>query len=188
MPDQIALLDLDGTLADYDAAIMRDLKLIASPYELEYFDADYAAEAPYIKNRIRMIRSRAGWWTSLEPLKSGFDVVELLKKYDFLLHILTKAPKAIDAAWTEKVQWCKSHLPGVDIAITPNKGMVYGKVLFDDWPEYIEQWLKYRPRGLVIMPDQRWNQHVEHPQVIRYTGHNLDAVEDRIKKLTQAEE
>ncbi len=183
MSENVALLDLDGTLADYDAAIMRDLKFVASPYELEHLDADYAAEVPYIKARKKLIRSQPGWWTSLEPLKSGFDVVELLKKYGFLLHVLTRAPGSIDAACSEKASWCRKYLPGVDIAITPNKGMVYGKILFDDWPEYIGQWLKYRPRGLVIMPDQKWNKHVEHPQVIRYTGSNLDEVEGRIKLL-----
>lgn len=192
MADRIALLDLDATLADYDAAIQRDLSLIASPYDREHFaeqlDLAYNAEVPYIKNRIKLIRSQPGWWASLAPLKAGFAVVELLKKYDFLLHILTKAPSSVDAAWSEKVQWCKTHMPGTDIAITPNKGMVYGKILFDDHPEHVIPWLKHRPRGMVIMPDRRWNKDIGHPQVVRYTDDNLGEIEERIKKLIQAEE
>ncbi len=183
--DLVALLDLDATLADYDGAIMRDLRLIASPYELEHLEQDYMDEVPYIKQRKKLIRSQPGWWTSLEPLKSGFAVVELLKKYGFLLHVLTKAPNSVDAAWSEKVIWVKKYLPDVDIAITPNKGMVWGKILFDDHPDHIMPWLKHRPRGLVIMPDAKWNKEINHPQVIRYIGTNIDEVEERIKQIVR---
>lgn len=184
MEDLIALLDLDATLADYDTALKRDLASIMGPNEnMAQLEQDYENDVPYMENRVRMVRSQPGWWASLEPLKSGFDVVELLRKYGFLLHILTKAPNSVDTAWTEKVQWCKKYLPGIDIAITPNKGMVYGKILFDDHPKHIIPWLKHRQRGLVIMPDKPWNKELHHPQIIRYTGDNLAYVENRIKEV-----
>lgn len=180
--NRIALLDLDGTLADYDAAMIRDLNLIRSPGEPEELVPHRSDEA-YMKARAKLIRSQPGWWLNLDPIKSGFDVVELLKKHGFNLHVLTKAPHSVDAAWTEKVLWCKRHLPDVDITISQDKGLVYGKVLMDDWPEYIEAWLKHRPRGLVIMPSRRWNLEVNHPQVIRYDGTNLDEVNQRLQKM-----
>ena len=185
--NRIALLDLDGTLADYDAAMLRDLNAIRSPGEPEE-TVPHRSDEPYMKARAKMIRSQPGWWLNLAPLKKGFDIVDLLKKYNFDLHVLTKAPHSVDAAWTEKVLWCKNHLPNTDITITQEKSLVYGKILVDDWPPYVTEWLKFRPRGLVIMVEQRWNKDYEHSQVVKYNGNNLDEVEARIKKIVDAEE
>ena len=185
--NRIALIDLDGTLADYDAAMLRDLNAIRSPGE-PVETIPHRSDEPYMKARAKMIRSQPGWWFNLEPIKTGFDVVELLKKYKFDLHVLTKAPHSVDAAWTEKVLWCRKHLPETDITITQKKGLVYGKVLVDDWVPYITEWLEHRPRGLVIMPVQRWNVGFTHPQVVRYDGTNITEVEARLAALIEKEE
>jgi len=187
--NRIALLDLDGTLADYDKAIRRDLELIRSPYEPligEFVSFHKDDMSPYMKARVKMIRSQPGWWLNLEPLKEGFEIINLLRKYEFILHILTKAPHSVDSAWTEKVMWCKKYLPNIDITISQNKGLVYGKILFDDWPPYVVNWLKYRSRGLVIMIEQRWNKDFTHPQVVKYNGRNLAEIENRIIKLIES--
>ena len=84
------------------------------------------------------------------------------------IHVLTKGPKSSPNAFTEKVCWCKQHMPGVPVTLTENKGLVYGRVLVDDWPSYVEAWLKFRARGLVIMPDRPWNQGFEHPNLVRF--------------------
>lgn len=64
----------------------------------------------------------------------------------------------------------------MDITITRDKGLVYGKVLVDDYPGYIERWLKWRKNGLVIMPASKSNKDFKHEQVIRYDGSNLEEV------------
>jgi hypothetical protein len=61
-------------------------------------------------------------------------------------------------------------LPDAQVTITQDKGLVYGKVLFDDWPGYITRWLEWRPRGLVLMLDHSWNQGFQHDNVIRITS------------------
>jgi len=185
--NRIALIDLDGTVADYDAAMLRDLNAIRCPHEPEE-TIPHRSDEPHMKARAKMIRSQPGWWFNLVPLKKGFDVIGLLKKYEFGLHVLTKAPNSVDEAWTEKIKWCKKYLPGVDITISQDKGLVYGKVLVDDWPPYVMDWLKHRPRGLVIMVEQRWNKDFNHPQVIKYNGTNLDEIDARLKKIVDAEE
>lgn len=60
------------------------------------------------------------------------------------------------------------------------KGLVYGAILVDDWPEYVERWLKHRPRGLVVMPASSNNVGYNHPNVIRYDGSNIDEVRKRM--------
>ena len=49
----------------------------------------------------------------------------------------------------EKVQWCDRHLADFphQITITMDKGLVYGKLLVDDWPDYVLRWLRWRKRG-----------------------------------------
>jgi len=59
----------------------------------------------------------------------------------------------------------------------------YARVLVDDYPPYVLDWLAHRPRGLVIMPAQNYNADVTHPNVIRYDGTNLDRV---IETMTRA--
>ena len=55
----------------------------------------------------------------------------------------------------------------IDI-VGKSKGGVYGRVLVDDWPGYVEDWLAHRPRGLAIMPAHPYNEDFKHPNVIRY--------------------
>ena len=80
--------------------------------------------------------------------------------------------------WYERNDWSIQVL-------TRDKSIVYGKVLFDDWPEYVIKWLKYRPRGLVIMLDHIWNRDFHHPQVVKYDGTNFREVEERLEEVVE---
>ena len=60
--------------------------------------------------------------------------------------------------------------------MSQNKSLVYGKILVDDFPEYVEPWLKNRPRGLAIIPAHPWNKEFKHDRAIRYDRSNLDQV------------
>ncbi|MBJ6764924.1 hypothetical protein JGU66_29520 [Myxococcaceae bacterium JPH2] len=181
----VALVDMDGTLCDYEGAMQRDLERLRSPAEPVPSPAD--ADAPWLRARRDLIRSQPGWWARLEPRKLGFDVLELLRALEFEVHILTKGPTASHApAWSEKLQWCQQYVPDTRVTVTMDKGLVYGKVLVDDWPEYILRWLTWRPRGLVIVPANPWNEGFSHPNAIRYDGTNLDAVRERLRAVKAA--
>lgn len=176
----VALFDLDGTLADYDEALDRDIKTVLPP---EYEDCWRAnQDKPFIKNLIKLIRSQPDWWTKLKRLQDGFELLSLLKEMGFSLNILTKGPYNHPNSWGEKVSWCREHVAGAAVTITEDKSLVYGKILVDDWPPYVEAWLKHRPRGLVIMPDRPWNQGCEHPQIIRYKN-NLPEIRRRVEEI-----
>ena len=97
--------------------------------------------------------------------------------------ILTQGPKKNPASWSGKKKWIDKNLgQDVDITITRDKGLVYGKVLVDDYPGYIEKWLQWRERGLVIMPANELNKYFVHPQVIRYDGTNLNEIAIAMEK------
>jgi len=177
---KIALFDLDGTLADYDGQLLVDLQHIASEHEPPPVLYE---NIPYIDARRHVITSQVGWFLNLPKFKLGWDVLEIAKEIGYSISILTKGPARKHAAWAEKVEWCNRHLADyIDgVTIAHDKGMVYGSVLVDDWPEYVERWLEHRPRGLVIMPASKNNFGFSHANVVRYDGSNIEEVRSRME-------
>lgn len=221
--DLIALVDLDGTLADFDKGLREELLPLVNPGEkLPFEDIDlqwrpsiwkgdeafvyasrYISEggslhdlekiSPHWKHRMDLIKTVPGWWRNLRPIAPNFKVVDLFRRKGFDIHVLTKGPWTKPHAWMEKVEWCREHLgdtTGVHITDSPTgKGMVYGKVLMDDYPPYIDSWLKWRPRGLVVMPSQAWNRGAfeDDPRVIEWDGSTdrYNAIESRLQEIVE---
>ena len=180
----VALIDLDGTLADFDAGLLEGLKSLLSPIEwANPQGVNFRDQAPWYKARKHLICRQPGFWLNLPRIETGFAITQLLEDLGYQLHVLTKGPSYAENAWTEKKAWTRQHLPQAKITITEEKGLVYGKILFDDWVPYINDWLAFRPRGTVLMLDQLWNQGFEHPQVIRIMKDQTDfsEVEARVK-------
>ncbi len=180
--DVVGLIDMDGTLCDFDKAMQRDMDRMRSPNEPEFDISDEST--PFIKARRDIIMAQNNWWLNLEKYKPGFDVLELMLSIGYQVHVLTRGPGHKSRAWTEKFEWCRTHIPNIPVTLTEKKALVYGKVLVDDWPPYVEGWLEHRPRGLVIMPAQRWNEKTKlltDCRVVRYDGTNLEMVRKRLQ-------
>lgn len=179
----IGLFDLDGSLANFDKSMLNGLAELKSPDEPDILSVQEGYKIPHIKARMELISRQPNWWYELEPIEMGFRVLEVAKSIGFQIHVLTQGPKNKPRAWKEKVEWCQRHLGSdIDIHITRNKGMVYGRFLYDDYPNYMLRWLEYRPRGLGIMPINNENKNFRHPQVIRWDGTNLDEVTERLER------
>jgi 5'(3')-deoxyribonucleotidase len=156
--NEIALIDLDATAADYDAAMRDEMQKIQAPEERPYRGRyEEGLEPPHMEARRKLIQRQVGFWRNLKPLRAGFEVVEDVVNAGFKLHVLTKGPYTSPSAWTEKLEWCHEHLPTIDVTITGDKSIVYGRVLVDDFPPYFEKWLARRPRGLVVCVAHPWN-------------------------------
>ena len=188
--DKIALIDLDNTVCDWDKAMIRDLKRCLPPEywqrslgphtsHLDAWMTDERRNRPeWVENLMSVIRTQAGWWVNLEPLPIGMAIFDIIKssRWNWEVNVLTKGPATKPAAWAEKVQWCLQHLGDIPVTVCADKSIVYGRVLVDDYPPYMEQWLKHRPNGLGIMPAHQYNEGFAHPNVIRATFVNLDLV------------
>lgn len=182
MQSPIALFDLDDTLADYEGAHRRGQEQIASPYDFERLRTIKRGEEPdWYEERRRMITGQPGWFRELRHRDEGFALFNLAKTIGFSNHILTKGPGRRRQAWTEKAEWCDLHVPGCPVHVVSDKGLVYGRVLVDDWPPYGLAWLEWRKRGLLVLPAQSWNEGFEHPNAIRFTGDNYFEVRERMK-------
>ena len=183
MDDKVALFDMDGTVADYEGQLRKNLEWIRGeaeePLPDDIWDRD--SECQSIARRIQLFKQLPGWWKNLPKLQLGFDVLDVAKRVGFEVHFLTNGPKSLPHAWQEKVQWIDANVPDADgITITRAKKLIYGRVLVDDFPKYMLEWLGHRPRGLGIMPAGTSNRDFSHPQVVRYDGTNLAEVEDRM--------
>lgn len=182
--NNVALFDLDGSLADYDGQMKKDLELLRDPNEQTgiYEDLHGAEENwPSIKNRMKLIKSVPGWWLNLPVIEPGRIVFNIAKEIGFQCEILTKGPKSNPMAWKEKLEWVHKNLgDDVDVHITANKSRVYGKVLFDDYPPFMQGWLEHRPRGLGIMLCNNNNKDYSHPNVIKYDGNNLEQIKEAL--------
>lgn len=182
-PDLIALFDMDGTLFDYDLGLKNELNKICYPGEPE-IKLNFNDNPDYIKNRIDLITNSESWWENLPKFQLGWDVLNLVKKLEYKVHILTQGPRKNPAAWSGKKKCIDKHFgEDFDLTLTRNKGLVYGKVLVDDYPEYIEKWLAWRKRGLVIMPANDFNKDYSNLQVIRYDGSNLNEVYEALIEI-----
>ena len=180
--ENIALFDMDGTLCDYDAVLSADLEKLRNPDE-PIFSSPIIDDAPeYIKARANSIKQSVEWWENLPKLQLGWDILKVAQIMHYRIMILTQAPRTNPNALAGKLRWILKNAPDVDFTMTRDKGLVYGKVLVDDFPGYIKRWLRWRPRGTVIMPASQENQHYSHHQVLRYDGTNLDAVRILLEK------
>jgi 5'-nucleotidase len=184
-PENIALFDMDGTLCDHNLPLAKDLKKLQGPSEKDYSSIHTDHVPDYIKARADLIRSSKEWWANLPKFKLGWDILKIARKLGFKIMILTQGPKDKPEAWSGKMIWLQKNLPNIDVTMTRDKGLVYGKLLVDDYPPYIERWLENRPRGLVIMPAHEQNKHFSHPNVIRYNGKNIKEVKKVLEIVKQ---
>lgn len=172
-PKPRALVDMDGTVANYTKALHAAELTLMSPGEEPRLAAEDEDKHPYVKARRRLIKSQTDWWLNLETIPRGMRIVAMMEELGFRVTVLTRGPKPHPHAWAEKVKWVQIHLPRArTVVMDDEKAIVYGRVLMDDWIPYITPWLKERPRGLVILPDQPWNQGFSHPRVVRHTDND----------------
>jgi hypothetical protein len=123
--DNIGLFDLDGSLANYDKAVLEGLAALKSPDEPVIEEVRVVNQLPHVKARMDLIMKQPNWWLNLEPIPMGFKVLDLAKEIGFQIHVLTQGPRTKPLAWKEKVEWCQKHLGAdIDIHITRNKGLV----------------------------------------------------------------
>jgi hypothetical protein len=184
-PEKICLFDMDGVLCDYDQGLSLSMARLASPEEPPFKGVPRDDTPTYLRNRADIIRLNPEWWATLPKFRLGFDIWDLAGELGYRRMILTQGPKRNPNAWTGKKLWIDRNLgQDTEITITRDKGLVYGKVLVDDFPDYIHRWLEWRHRGLVIMPANEDNKSYFHPQVIRYDGKNFNVVREAMEKAT----
>lgn len=178
----IALVDMDGTLCDYQFSLVKDLN---RRYNYVYHQ-NIDAEMLHLqhKDEIISIRDKEGWWRNLHPIKSGIRMLKYFYENDYRVFIATKSPRTNKNAWTEKLEWIEDHIwplyPKVKVIMAEDKSLIMGQVLVDDFPGYMRKWLKNNPHSLGIMPNRQWNQNYHYGNYVRYDD---DISDEQIDQL-----
>ncbi|MBS3066689.1 hypothetical protein J4205_02595 [Candidatus Pacearchaeota archaeon] len=189
--EAIALFDMDGTICDYVKAMHEALEKLRAPGEtfvdpFSLGDDGNNSRYKYLWDRMNLIKSEEEWWANLPIFPLGWEVMDVAKETGYYCEILTQAPKKNPASLAGKLKWIIKHEDklgeDIDFTITRNKSRHYGRVLVDDYPGYFMPWLEHRPKGLVIMPDSKYNKDFKDERVIRYDGTNLNQVKEVILK------
>lgn len=177
MNKKIALVDLDNTVVDHEGQLQQDLHGALGDFHCEV--------GSQVRERVGyIIKNKEGWWANLPPLPFGMSIVHTLRDIGYRLVICSKGPRKAVNAWSEKVHWVQRHIPDADIVLTQDKSLVYGRILVDDWPDYIEPWLDARPRGHVLMPATSKNSKFKHPRVHRLKDYeDLLAIKPLLQKM-----
>lgn len=178
--ENVALFDMDGTLCDYDGQVLRDLERLRGDSE-PYPTGSIRKMPDYIKSRIDAISATSEWWEKLPKLELGWEILKVAQELQYRIMILSQAPVDNSEAWSGKIKWLQKNLPNVDMTLTRDKGLVYGKILVDDYPKYISSWLTWKRNGFVIMPANESNANFKHKQVVRYDGSNIEEVKEAMK-------
>ena len=178
----IALFDMDDTLCDTMGQLRIDLSKVVSNEELLQFKP-YENSTHHIREKRKEIMSKPGWWRDLPKLKAGFDILNITRELGYENYIVTKGPAKLDLAFTEKRQWQKRETPDLKFIITDDKSIIEGNVLIDDWPPYLESWLKYHPNGKAIMPLNSYNLSFEHPKILKYDSTNISEVRAFLEEI-----
>lgn len=185
METKIGLFDLDNSLFDFEGAMLEALQTMRSPHESEIINL-WDNTDPWIESRMEFVKSSPGWWRNLKPLENGFRIFRMAQEIGFQCEILTKGPRTKSVAWAEKLECCQQHLGiEVDVHITSGregKGQVYGNFFYDDYIPFMESWLKWRHRGLGIMPLHKSNINFDHPNVIKWNGNNYHQVREALRR------
>lgn len=192
---KIALFDMDGTLFDYVSQLKKDLKEIQSTEEKDIYEySTLHDELPeYIYKRIDLIRKHNDWWFNLPKFQLGWDLWALTQELGFDHTILTKVPKSDPDAANQKIRCIRKHCGDkCGITIVDNtkhkaKANIYGNVLIDDYPPFVESWLKYRPRGFAILPECNDNKGYSHENSLIYDGTNLDEIKIILEAILKKE-
>lgn len=170
--EKIALIDLDGTIANLDKALSTSLDAMQRPGEADW--RGISRDEPWLEARRHAVMQHSEFWENLEPINEGMIVLDMLRTIGFKCKILSKGPSKSPDAWTGKFRWCTKHVPGIPVILTQDKSGEYGRVLFDDYPHYYESWLDHRPRGLVIALATDYNEHIPNKYVGRVHRHFND--------------
>lgn len=177
---KIALFDLDSSLANYNEAMLKKLESLRGPNE-PIVTTVHGRLPDHIFNRKEMISMTPGFWINLEPIFMGMSVLQLCRNIGYRIQILTQTPKNKPIAAKEKMEWIHNYIgEDTEFHLTRDKGVVYGRVLYDDFPEYMNSWLEFRPRGLGIMPTYDFNENYSHPNVVKFDGSNIKEVENKL--------
>ena len=113
--DHIALVDLDGTVADCDGALRDAMETLRSP------DEPARTDTPIHRGTSQDGSTPARILAELEKDPAWLRSRGRASESRVWLHVLSKGPRKNGSAWGEKLEWSIEHLPDATVTVTGDK-------------------------------------------------------------------
>jgi 5'(3')-deoxyribonucleotidase len=169
----IILLDVDGPLADFAGAYLREFADITgrvhsvqdvTEYHMHdnaFFGAACAAMGLQRGELTRRIVDRVispGWCAALEPHPGAQAAVSRLQELGDV-YVVT-SPWDSSPTWQhERLHWCEKHfeISRGNVIHAGKKHLIRGDVFVDDKASHVEEWHREWPDGLGVLFDMHHN-------------------------------
>jgi len=160
-------VDMDGVLADFNSRFESYLSkagVLAKRVVTSWRLTERVADNAHIMNKsayVNKILSTPGFWSGIEPIAGGVDVLTKWTKNKKLdVYIATSPWISSPTCIEEKINWIRAYAPKFPVSkiiMISNKSLLNGDIIIDDKPSHIEEW-----RGAhAICFAQPWNEFVK---------------------------
>lgn len=136
MYSQTILVDMDGTIANYDEAMSSAMR--------EYYKRNdittenwHSLSLPDIHNVRCMLQSVPGFFYNLKPIQGALEALCEMEEKGYNVYILSSPSIKSDSCHSEKCMWLRDKMGDKwarRLILTKDKTMVYGDYLIDDKP------------------------------------------------------
>jgi len=185
-PAPIALVDVDGVVADFTHAVCAGTPL--RPEDVTQFDIFgllRGIDPKWEKAAYERLASRT-FWAGLEPIEGAAEGVHALRQRGFDVVFLTAPWWSCDGWEKVRRRWLSEYMDAErnDVVICPSarKPLVAGALLVEDRKETLLAWSQRWPRAQPFLFDQPYNRETTLPASKRLFG--WDDLADKLDVMT----
>jgi 5'-nucleotidase len=165
----LILVDMDGVLADFEGAFLRDWRqqypdkpfISLDQRRTFYLLEDYPRE---LRSEVHGVYTALGFFRKLDPIPGAIEALHIMRALSHEVFICTSPLYDYENCVLEKFQWVEDHLGKAwtqRIVMSADKTVVYGDVLIDDKPLITGA---TQPQWEHIVYDQPYNRESESPR------------------------
>ena len=148
------LIDVDGVVADFKAAVLDELQLEDThPEDWDFIDK----LKPEDKEEADALLEDLEFWGGLPLVDGAKKAIRYLRAFGHEIVWVT-SPWSSCIGWeTARRSWIKKNFGSDDVVVTSSKHHIDGDVFIDDKPENVEAWKKAHPNKKAFIYDQTYN-------------------------------
>lgn len=146
MSKPIILVDMDGTIADFEKGRERLLKRLYPEMNVipaENITRFYGAEEyiyPEDQKKAYEVTLQPGFFFNLPIIRDSYSALLEMYEAGYDVQICTSPMRAAPDCELEKRAWIQKHFPWISkVHVTKDKHLIYGDILIDDHEDPLEK-------------------------------------------------
>jgi len=158
---RIALLDVDGVVADFTGTLLRTLGSSLTPADITEYDIFRLLGDQ--REQAYAICQDEEFWRRLDVIPGAAEGVEKLRSEGYSVYWVTSPWYTCKGWYLARGAWLKEHFgtPYRHMLPLSEKAMVDGDVFIDDRPDMVVAWWARRGDGVSLLYDQPYNEKID---------------------------